>query len=137
MNRLIKRAFDVSLALPLVVFVLPPLCAWVWTMQRLQAPGPLFHVRERRGQHGEVFRMLKFRSMRVGPADDAAESRHADGIRKSSRVPYRLVQLPTSASTPSAVENSCVDGCSAVSTECLKVSTTVPLPVHPSMNMTF
>jgi exopolysaccharide biosynthesis polyprenyl glycosylphosphotransferase len=77
LNRLIKRAFDVSLALPLVVFVLPPLCAWVWIMQRLQAPGPLFHVRERRGQHGEVFRMLKFRSMRVGPADDAAESRQA------------------------------------------------------------
>lgn len=77
LNRLTKRAFDLALALPLVVFVLPPLCAGVWIMQRVQAPGPLFHVRERRGQHGEVFRMLKFRSMRVGPEDDAAEARQA------------------------------------------------------------
>ncbi len=76
-NRLIKRAYDLVIALPVVVWVLPPLCAWVWIMQRRQAPGPLFHVRERRGQRGEVFRMLKFRSMRVGPDDAAMESRQA------------------------------------------------------------
>ena len=46
---------------------------WCWCCRRC-APGfgscnacrrrgPLFHVRERRGQRGEVFRMLKFRSM--------------------------------------------------------------------------
>jgi exopolysaccharide biosynthesis polyprenyl glycosylphosphotransferase len=77
LNRLIKRAYDVVIALPIVVFVLPPLCAWVWLMQRAQAPGPLFHARERRGQRGEVFRMLKFRSMRVAPADASEESRQA------------------------------------------------------------
>ncbi len=77
LNRLIKRGYDVVVALPVVVLVLPLLCAWVWCMQRMQAPGPLFHVRERRGQRGEVFRMLKFRSMRVEPEDAAAESRQA------------------------------------------------------------
>lgn len=77
LNRIIKRTYDLALALPMVVFVLPPLCAWVWVMQRAQAPGPLFHVRERRGQRGEVFRMLKFRSMRVSPEDAAAESKQA------------------------------------------------------------
>lgn len=77
LNRIIKRAYDVAIALPMVLFALPPLCAWVWIMQRAQAPGPLFHVRERRGQRGEVFRMLKFRSMRVGLEDAAAESRQA------------------------------------------------------------
>jgi lipopolysaccharide/colanic/teichoic acid biosynthesis glycosyltransferase len=76
-NRMIKRTLDLAIAVPVVVLVLPPLCVAVWVMQRLQAPGPLFHVRERRGQHGEVFRMLKFRSMRVGPEDAAAESRQA------------------------------------------------------------
>jgi exopolysaccharide biosynthesis polyprenyl glycosylphosphotransferase len=76
-NRIIKRAFDVALALPVVLLILPPLCAWVWIMQRLQAPGPLFHVRERLGQSGRAFRMLKFRSMRVGPEDAVAESRQA------------------------------------------------------------
>lgn len=77
LNRLIKRACDLAIALPVVVLVLPPLCAWVAIMQRWQAPGPLLHVRERRGQGGETFRMLKFRSMRVGPADEAAEAKQA------------------------------------------------------------
>lgn len=76
-NRLIKRVYDIALALPIVLLVLPPLCAWVWLMQRVQAPGPLFHVRERRGQQGEIFRMLKFRSMHVQPENAAAESKQA------------------------------------------------------------
>ncbi len=77
LNRLVKRAYDVAIALPVVVLILPPLCMWVWLMQRRQAPGPLFHVRERRGQQGEGFRMLKFRSMRVAAEDPAGESRQA------------------------------------------------------------
>jgi exopolysaccharide biosynthesis polyprenyl glycosylphosphotransferase len=77
LNRWLKRAYDLAIALPVVVFALPPLCAWVWIMQRAQSPGPLFHVRERRGQQSEVFRMLKFRSMHVSPQDAAAESRQA------------------------------------------------------------
>jgi exopolysaccharide biosynthesis polyprenyl glycosylphosphotransferase len=76
-NRLFKRAYDLAIALPMVILVLPPLCLWVWIMQRAQAPGPLFHVRERRGQRSEIFRMLKFRSMHVGREDAAAESRQA------------------------------------------------------------
>lgn len=76
-NRLIKRLYDIVVALPMVMLVLPALCAWVWLMQRGQAPGPLLHVRERRGQRGEIFRMLKFRSMRVEKADAAAESKQA------------------------------------------------------------
>jgi len=73
-NRVIKRSFDVAVALPAVVLVLPPLCAWVSVMQRLQAPGPLFHARERRGRRGAVFCMLKFRSMFASSGDAAAES---------------------------------------------------------------
>ena len=77
LNRVVKRLYDVVLSLPVVILILPPLCAWVWLMQRVQAPGPLFHVRERRGQRGEIFRMLKFRSMFVGPVDATAESKQA------------------------------------------------------------
>ncbi|HVS53858.1 MAG TPA: exopolysaccharide biosynthesis polyprenyl glycosylphosphotransferase [Opitutaceae bacterium] len=77
LNRLVKRAYDLALALPVVVLVLPPLCAWVAIMHRAQAPGPLFHARERRGQQGRAFRMLKFRSMSVAAENAAAESRQA------------------------------------------------------------
>lgn len=76
-NRLVKRAFDLALALPVVVLVLPWLCTWVWMMQRREAPGPLFHIRERRGQRGESFHMLKFRSMRMEVSNPATESRQA------------------------------------------------------------
>ena len=77
LNRIVKRTYDVAIALPVVVLVLPPLAAWVWWKQRREAPGPLLHVRERRGQGGRVFRMLKFRSMRVEATDEAAEAKQA------------------------------------------------------------
>ncbi|MSU23748.1 MAG: exopolysaccharide biosynthesis polyprenyl glycosylphosphotransferase [Opitutus sp.] len=77
LNRLMKRAYDLAVAVPVVVFLLPPLCLWVWLMQRLQAPGALIYARERRGLQGETFHMLKFRSMFTEPADAAAESRQA------------------------------------------------------------
>ncbi|HWA87555.1 MAG TPA: exopolysaccharide biosynthesis polyprenyl glycosylphosphotransferase [Opitutus sp.] len=77
LNRLLKRTFDLAVAVPVVVFVLAPLCAWVAVMQRRQAPGPLFHVRPRRGMRGDPFPMLKFRSMFVSEADAAAEAQQA------------------------------------------------------------
>ena len=76
-NRLVKRGFDVVLSLPVVMGVLPLLCLWVGVMQRRQAPGPLFHMRERRGQQGGGFRMLKFRSMYALSASAADEARQA------------------------------------------------------------
>ncbi|HYP15647.1 MAG TPA: exopolysaccharide biosynthesis polyprenyl glycosylphosphotransferase [Opitutus sp.] len=83
LNRLVKRSFDVAIALPVVVLVLPPLCAWVALMQRWQAPGPLFHIRERRGMRGDAFPMLKFRSMfvRAGDASEEAQQARADDAR--------------------------------------------------------
>jgi lipopolysaccharide/colanic/teichoic acid biosynthesis glycosyltransferase len=77
LNRLLKRAYDVVIALPVVVVLFPPLCAWVWLMQQAQAPGPLFHVRERRGQKGEIFRMLKFRSMYAREESAKVEAQQA------------------------------------------------------------
>jgi lipopolysaccharide/colanic/teichoic acid biosynthesis glycosyltransferase len=62
-NRLLKRAFDISISLPVVVLALPPLVILVWLMQRLQAPGSVFHIQERTGYGHHRFRMLKFRSM--------------------------------------------------------------------------
>ena len=83
-NRFIKRAYDLAIALPIVAVVLPPLCLWTAIMQRRQAPGPLFHVRERRGLEGQTFRMLKFRSMKTEPPDARAESRQAEA--EDSRI---------------------------------------------------
>ncbi len=77
LNRAIKRAFDIVVALPVVVLVLPPLMLAVWVVQRFQSPGPLFHVRARSGEGRTEFPMLKFRSMHLVPPDARAESRQA------------------------------------------------------------
>ena len=77
LNRAVKRLFDLVVALPVVVLVLPGLILLVWLMQRRQSPGPLFHVRARSGERRVQFSMLKFRSMQVAPADEKAEGQQA------------------------------------------------------------
>lgn len=77
LNRALKRVFDIAVALPAVVLILPPLMLAVWLGQRLQSPGPLFHVRARTGEGRAEFPMLKFRSMHVTAPDAKAEGRQA------------------------------------------------------------
>lgn len=77
LNRAVKRVFDIAVSLPVVVLVLPWLCALVWLVQRVQSRGPLFHVRPRTGEQREPFPMVKFRTMHLGPFDPAAEARQA------------------------------------------------------------
>ncbi len=62
-NRGAKRLLDIVISLPVVLFILPPLCAMVWGVQRFQAPGPMFFVKPRGGRNRQEFNMLKFRSM--------------------------------------------------------------------------
>jgi exopolysaccharide biosynthesis polyprenyl glycosylphosphotransferase len=76
-NRALKRAFDLAVSLPVVVFILPPLCLVVWLVQWRQSPGPLLHVRPRAGERRTQFAMLKFRTMQVAPPDELAEVRQA------------------------------------------------------------
>lgn len=85
LNRVLKRVFDVAVALPVVVLVLPPLALAVALGQRLQSPGPLLHVRPRAGGGPrEEFTMLKFRTMHPTARDDQAEVRQA--ARADGRV---------------------------------------------------
>ena len=77
LNRAIKRVYDIVVSLPVVVFILPPLCLFVWLVQRGQSPGPLFHIRSRSGEKRAEFQMLKFRSMHVAPPDEKAEVNQA------------------------------------------------------------
>ncbi len=76
-NRAMKRIFDIAVALPVVVIVLPPLCVAVALVQRMQAPGPLMFARPRGGQQRREFNMLKFRSMYFAPPDAAQEAKQA------------------------------------------------------------
>lgn len=78
LNRLAKRLLDIAVSLPVVLFIIPPLCIWVWVMQRFQAPGPVFFVRPRGGHNRREFKMLKFRSMYSAEHDINRQATAAD-----------------------------------------------------------
>lgn len=61
---LLKRIFDLTLALAALALVWPVLlvCA---ILVKLSSPGPVFYRGVRTGRHGVPFRIFKFRSMRT------------------------------------------------------------------------
>lgn len=82
-NRALKRALDIVVSLPVVLFVLPPLTLWVAFMQRLQSPGPVFHRQFRSGLNRQKFLIYKFRTMHVaGTKHDVTKQAQ----RQDSRV---------------------------------------------------
>ena len=61
---MIKRAFDLMLALPaLVLLAVPLLAVGLWV--RASSPGPALYWSQRVGAQGRLFLMPKFRSMRT------------------------------------------------------------------------
>lgn len=59
-----KRLFDLALALLAAVILIVPIVV-VATLVRLTSPGPAIYWSNRVGKHNRIFRMPKFRSMRV------------------------------------------------------------------------
>jgi Undecaprenyl-phosphate glucose phosphotransferase len=64
-----KRAFDVALSAFIVLLTLP-LTLLIALAIKASSRGPIFFVQERVGLNGRVFRMLKFRTMRVGSREE-------------------------------------------------------------------
>lgn len=82
-NRALKRALDIAVSLPVVLFVLPPLVAVVAFVQWLQSPGPVFHRQFRSGLNRKKFLIYKFRTMHV---EGSAETLGRQAQRTDSRV---------------------------------------------------
>ena len=91
-NTVIKRSFDVLLALVAGLLLLLPLVI-VAALVRLTSKGPALYWSDRVGRNNSIFKMPKFRSMRVGtPAVATHLLRNADAaltpigsfLRKSS-----------------------------------------------------
>ncbi len=60
-----KRVIDISSSI-LGLFILSPLLLLTALAIKVDTPGPVFFKQNRLGFHGRVFKMFKFRSMRVG-----------------------------------------------------------------------
>lgn len=59
-----KRLFDLALAGVIVSFLLLPILA-IAAAVRLSSPGPALYWSDRVGRHNRIFKMPKFRSMRI------------------------------------------------------------------------
>jgi O-antigen biosynthesis protein WbqP len=59
-----KRAFDLCLALLTAVVLAMPICV-IAILVRLTSPGPALYWSDRVGSNNRIFRMPKFRSMRI------------------------------------------------------------------------
>jgi len=60
-----KRFFDLSFAVSMLIILAIPILL-VALMVRLSSAGPVLYWSDRVGRHNRIFRMPKFRSMRVG-----------------------------------------------------------------------
>jgi exopolysaccharide biosynthesis polyprenyl glycosylphosphotransferase len=78
LNRFFKRAIDLAIAMPVMLFLFPILTVIVWMVQRLQSPGPLFHVQTRAGIQNRLFKIYKFRTMRPDHDDVSRQARDND-----------------------------------------------------------
>ena len=61
-NRSIKRTVDHLMSLPVILFILPPLCLVVKIFQSIQSAGPLFSRETRAGPNNLPFRSFNFRT---------------------------------------------------------------------------
>jgi lipopolysaccharide/colanic/teichoic acid biosynthesis glycosyltransferase len=77
-SRMLKRGFDLAIALPVTVFVLPGLMLLVALIHRLQSPGPLFFKQRRLGAGGVVFEVYKFRTMSCDHGREGEQARAGD-----------------------------------------------------------
>ena len=77
-NRFVKRAIDLAVAIPVVMFILPVTHLLVWWFQRRQSPGPLLFRQERIGALGEKFTMLKYRTMHINNGNEAKQASKND-----------------------------------------------------------
>src|ERR1043166_9602565 len=78
LNRFLKRAIDVAIAIPVMVAVFPLLALVVFISQRLQSPGPLFHVQRRAGLQNRQFDIYKFRTMHSNNGEVARQATVGD-----------------------------------------------------------
>jgi exopolysaccharide biosynthesis polyprenyl glycosylphosphotransferase len=86
-----KRLTDIGISSALIA-LLAPLLALIWILIHLDSRGPAFFVQKRVGHNGELFNMIKFRSMFTG-APRYARSPTSSQDRRITRVGRLLRRL--------------------------------------------
>jgi exopolysaccharide biosynthesis polyprenyl glycosylphosphotransferase len=92
---LVKRVLSIAIAAGALV-VAAPFMALVALGIKLESPGPVFFVQERIGLRGRIFRLFKFRTMRVATERDTLLRDNASRVTRLGAVlrRYRLDEIP-------------------------------------------
>lgn len=77
-NRLMKRALDVAISVPVIFIILPCTTVLVWLIHRFQSPGPTFHRQPRAGLQNQPFEIYKYRTMRIHSAPQSKQATEGD-----------------------------------------------------------
>ena len=81
--RFAKRAIDVTAVICLAPILLPVIGVFA-VLVKLDSKGPAFYFQERIGYGGELFRMVKLRTMRNRPEATGTEARRDDAMTKDN-----------------------------------------------------
>jgi exopolysaccharide biosynthesis polyprenyl glycosylphosphotransferase len=84
-DRLIKRIFDIFVSMT-ALLMLAPLLVFISILIKLDSPGEVLFKQIRIGRRNEMFRIWKFRSMRMERGDEA-------GSRSASRGDDRITRI--------------------------------------------
>jgi exopolysaccharide biosynthesis polyprenyl glycosylphosphotransferase len=84
-NSIIKRTFDLVLASS-ILFIASPFLLIIAILIKLDSKGPIIYFQERIGLNGEVFQVIKFRSMRT-------DAEHATGPVWSNKYDSRATRI--------------------------------------------
>ena len=90
-QRALKRTFDI-IAASVALVIFSPLLVWVALAVKVTSPGPVLYKQERIGLNGMPFRMLKFRSMRVGADAELAQLLEEQGT--SAQPLFKVMNDP-------------------------------------------
>ncbi|MBN2468465.1 MAG: undecaprenyl-phosphate glucose phosphotransferase [Deltaproteobacteria bacterium] len=93
-NRIMKRLFDMVFSL-IILTLISPLLMVIAALVKMSSPGPIFYSQERMGLDGNVFRMLKFRTMVEGAEKEVGPTwaKEGDGRRTGVGALLRKTSL--------------------------------------------
>ncbi len=80
-----KRALDLAITVPLVILLSPALLL-IGMAVKLDSPGPMLFRQDRIGRGNRIFKILKFRSMRVEQLDGAGATSTQRDDKRITRV---------------------------------------------------
>jgi len=98
-NRIVKRGFDILFSISFIIFI----ASWTFPIfaliTKLTSKGPILFLQERIGINGKVFKIIKFRSMKIDAENDGPQLSNGDGdsrITKWGKImrKYRIDELP-------------------------------------------